>query len=108
MLATGGRHRRLPPTAAGRGSSVSRTRPTGSPAGLVAALDAELLPMGSAGAKAMAVVRGEADIYAHSGGQYEWDSPRRWPSPLRTGLHVSRLDGSPLATTRPTPICPTC
>ena len=35
---------------------------------------ADLVEMGSAGAKTMAVVRGEADIYAHSGGQYEWDS----------------------------------
>src|SRR6202007_475140 len=39
-----------------------------------AAPDAERVPMGSAGAKAMAVVLGDVDVYAHSGGQYEWDS----------------------------------
>ena len=40
------------------------------------ALGGELVAMGSAGAKAMAVVLGEVDVYVHSGGQYEWDSPR--------------------------------
>ena len=52
--------------------------------------------MGSAGAKAMAVVRGEADIYAHSGGQYEWDSAAPVAVAAAAGLHTSRLDGSPL------------
>ena len=63
---------------------------------LAAALHADLLPMGSAGAKAMAVVRGEADVYAHSGGQYEWDSAAPVAVAAAAGLHVSRLDGSPL------------
>ena len=75
---------------------VSRTRPA--PEALVVAerLGAELLPMGSAGAKAMAVVRGEADIYLHSGGQYEWDSAAPVAVALAHGLHCSRIDGSPL------------
>ena len=60
------------------------------------ALDAELVPMGSAGAKAMAVVRGEADIYLHSGGQYEWDNCAPAAVAAAAGLHVSRADGSPL------------
>ena len=52
--------------------------------------------MGSAGAKAMAVVRGEADIYLHSGGQYEWDSCAPIAVARAAGLHVSRIDGSPM------------
>ena len=52
--------------------------------------------MGSAGAKAMAVVLGEADVYAHAGGQYEWDNAAPAAVAAAAGLHVSRLDGSPL------------
>jgi 3'(2'), 5'-bisphosphate nucleotidase len=59
-------------------------------------LGGELLPMGSAGAKAMAVVRGEADIYLHSGGQFEWDSCAPVAVASAYGLHCSRIDGSPL------------
>jgi 3'(2'), 5'-bisphosphate nucleotidase len=55
-----------------------------------------LLPMGSAGAKAMAVVRGEADIYLHTGGQFEWDSCAPVAVAQAHGLHCSRVDGSPL------------
>ena len=60
------------------------------------AVGGELVLMGSAGAKAMAVVRGEADIYAHTGGQYEWDNCAPAAVALAAGLHASRLDGSPL------------
>lgn len=60
------------------------------------ALNAELVPMGSAGAKAMAVVLGEVDAYAHAGGMYEWDSAAPAAVALAAGLHASRLDGSPL------------
>lgn len=59
-------------------------------------LGAELVPMGSAGAKAMAIVRGEAEIYLHTGGQYEWDSCAPAAVALAHGLHASRMDGSPL------------
>lgn len=75
---------------------VSRTRPAAEAMKVAAALDAEVIPMGSAGAKAMAVVRGEADIYLHSGGQYEWDSCAPVAVALGHGLHASRIDGSPL------------
>lgn len=75
---------------------VSRTRPGQAADVLVEALGAELIPMGSAGAKCMAVVRGEADIYAHTGGQYEWDSCAPAAVALAAGLHASRIDGSPL------------
>ena len=75
---------------------VSRSRPH--PATILAAevLGADLLPMGSAGAKAMAVVQGEADAYAHAGGQYEWDSAAPAAVALAAGLHVSGVDGSEL------------
>jgi 3'(2'), 5'-bisphosphate nucleotidase len=62
--------------------------------------------MGSAGAKAMAVVRGVADVYAHSGGQYEWDSAAPVAVAVAAGLHASRLDGSPLQYNQPNPWLP--
>ncbi len=75
---------------------VSRTRRPPAAVRLADKLDAEYIEMGSAGAKAMAVVKGEADIYAHSGGQYEWDSCAPVAVALAAGLHCSRLDGSPM------------
>ena len=75
---------------------VSRTRPPAAAQQLAEALDGVLVEMGSAGAKAMAVVQGEVDIYAHSGGQYEWDSCAPVAVAAAAGLHTSRLDGSPL------------
>jgi 3'(2'), 5'-bisphosphate nucleotidase len=69
-------------------------------------LDAELVPMGSAGAKAMAVVRGAGDIYLHSGGQYEWDSAAPVAVALAAGVHASRLDGSALTYDRADPWLP--
>jgi len=75
---------------------VSRTRPPALAAHVAHALSAELVPMGSAGAKTMAVVRGEAHAYIHAGGQYEWDSAAPAAVAAAAGLHVSRVDGSPL------------
>lgn len=75
---------------------VSRTRPAAEAVSVAEKLGATLVPMGSAGAKAMAVIRGEADIYLHSGGQYEWDSCAPAAVALAHGLHVSRIDGTPL------------
>ena len=80
---------------------VSRTRPPDIAAHVAQAIGAELVPMGSAGAKAMAVVRGEADIYLHSGGQYEWDSCAPVAVALAHGLHASRIDGRPLIYNQP-------
>jgi 3'(2'), 5'-bisphosphate nucleotidase len=85
---------------------VSRTRPTEHARLLAEQLGGELVPMGSAGAKAMAVVRGDADIYAHSGGQYEWDSAAPVAVAAAAGLHVSRLDGAPLRYNQPDPYLP--
>ena len=75
---------------------VSRTRPAAEAVFVAGKLGAELVAMGSAGAKAMAVVRGEADIYLHTGGQYEWDNCAPAAVAIAAGLHVSRADGSPL------------
>lgn len=75
---------------------VSRTRPASEAVEVAKAIGAELVPMGSAGAKAMAVVRGIADIYLHSGGQHEWDSAAPVAVALAAGLHATRLDGSAL------------
>ena len=79
---------------------VSRTRPAAEALAVAEKLGAQLLAMGSAGAKAMAVVRGEADIYVHSGGQYEWDSAAPVAVAQAFGLFCSRLDGSPLVYNR--------
>ncbi|UVI40707.1 3'(2'),5'-bisphosphate nucleotidase CysQ [Qipengyuania spongiae] len=80
---------------------VSRTRPPAETNTVARRLDARLLPMGSAGAKAMAVVRGEADIYLHSGGQHEWDNCAPAAVATAHGLHVSGIDGAPLVYNRP-------
>jgi 3'(2'), 5'-bisphosphate nucleotidase len=79
---------------------VSRTRPAAEALAVAEKLGAELVPLGSAGAKAMAVVRGEAEIYLHSGGQYEWDSCAPVAVARAHGLHTSRIDGSPLVYNR--------
>ncbi|HXA28089.1 MAG TPA: 3'(2'),5'-bisphosphate nucleotidase CysQ [Candidatus Angelobacter sp.] len=76
--------------------AVSRTRAPRIARELAAALGAELVPMGSAGAKAMAVVTGDVDMYVHSGGQYEWDSAAPVVVARSAGLHASRIDGAPL------------
>ena len=80
---------------------VSRTRPPAEATLIADALGGELVPLGSAGAKAMAVVLGEADVYAHSGGQYEWDSAAPVAVARAAGLHTSRLDGSALVYNQP-------
>jgi 3'(2'), 5'-bisphosphate nucleotidase len=71
-----------------------------------AVLPIEPVLMGSAGAKAMAVVRGDVDAYLHAGGQWEWDSAAPAGVVLAAGLHASRLDGSPLLYNRPDPYLP--
>ncbi|MFN8052982.1 MAG: 3'(2'),5'-bisphosphate nucleotidase CysQ [Acidimicrobiales bacterium] len=85
---------------------VSRTRPPAEALRIRDALGGTLVEMGSAGAKAMAVVRGEADVYAHSGGQYEWDSCAPVAVAMAAGLWCTRLDGSPLRYNRSDPYLP--
>jgi len=75
---------------------VSRTRPPVEAQRVAAALGADLVPMGSAGAKTMAVVLGDGDVYVHSGGQYEWDSAAPVAVARAAGMFCSRIDGSSL------------
>ncbi|WP_448610393.1 inositol monophosphatase family protein [Geodermatophilus sp. URMC 60] len=87
----------VPPPGAGRPRiAVSRSRPPAVAGTAAAALDAELVPMGSAGWKVTAVVRGEADAYVHAGGMYQWDSAAPVAVARAAGLTAVRLDGSPL------------
>lgn len=76
--------------------AVSRTRPPAFVEALAAEIDAELVPMGSAGVKVMSVVRDLADAYVHAGGQYQWDNAAPVAVARAAGLHCSRVDGSPL------------
>jgi 3'(2'), 5'-bisphosphate nucleotidase len=69
-------------------------------------LDVEFIRIGSAGAKAMAVLRGDADAYIHAGGQWEWDSAAPAGVLQAAGFHTTRLDGSPLRYNRPDPYLP--
>ena len=86
--------------------AVSRSRPAREAQAIQSRLGAELVPMGSAGVKAAAVVRGEVDAYLHSGGQYEWDSAAPVGVANAAGLHASRIDGSPLTYNQPDPRLP--
>jgi 3'(2'), 5'-bisphosphate nucleotidase len=85
---------------------VSRTRPPQEAEALAAFLDAEMVPMGSAGAKAAAVIAGDADIYYHSGGQHEWDNCAPAAVALGAGLQATRVDGSLLLYNRADTIVP--
>jgi 3'(2'), 5'-bisphosphate nucleotidase len=76
--------------------AVSRTRPPAFVTALAEEIDAELVPMGSAGVKVMSVVRDVADAYVHAGGQYQWDNAAPVVVARAAGLHCSRVDGSPL------------
>lgn len=88
--------RALPEAASKPRFVVSRTRPAKEAQAVCKAMNGEMIGMGSAGAKAMAVVLGEAEVYLHSGGQYEWDSCAPVAVAKAHGLHCSRIDGSPL------------
>ena len=74
---------------------VSRSRPPGDCDKLARALNAEMVPMGSAGAKAMAVLLGQGDIYFHTGGQHQWDNAAPVAVALAAGMVATRVDGSP-------------
>ncbi len=85
---------------------VSRTRPPAIAIAVARHFGATLVPMGSAGAKAMAVVEGRAEIYLHAGGQSEWDNCAPFAVALAAGLHCSRLDGTPITYNQPDPLVP--
>jgi 3'(2'), 5'-bisphosphate nucleotidase len=98
-----------PPAARGDGPilvTASATRPPAVLWTIRDQLDIELVRIGSAGAKAMAVVRGDVDAYIHAGGQWEWDSAAPAAVVRAAGLHASRLDGSPLVYNRRDPYLP--
>jgi 3'(2'), 5'-bisphosphate nucleotidase len=86
--------------------AVSRSRPPAFVNRLAHRLGAELVPMGSAGIKATAVIDGSVDAYVHAGGQYEWDSAAPVAVARAAGLHTSRIDGSPLEYNSRNPLLP--
>lgn len=85
---------------------VSRTRPPAVAQRVREHLDGTLVELGSAGAKVAAVVQGQAEVYVHAGGQYEWDSAAPVAVARAAGLHTSRIDGSPLIYNQPDPLLP--
>ena len=90
----------LPPLSAAPAAPrlvVSRTRAPAFVTAVANRLGGELVPMGSAGAKAMAILQGKVDVYVHSGGMHEWDAAAPVAVAAAAGLHVSRFDGQPLA-----------
>jgi 3'(2'), 5'-bisphosphate nucleotidase len=101
----------VPPAAGGLAGRplrvvVSRTRPPAFLERLSELAELALMPLGSAGAKAAAVMQGEADAYVHAGGQYEWDSAAPVAVAVAAGLHASRIDGSALEYNQPDPVLP--
>ena len=97
----------LPPRADGPVRiAVSRSRPAAESSAVAEALGAELVPLGSAGYKTVAVARGEVDAYVHSGGQYQWDSAAPVAIARAAGLTTCRIDGSPLVYNDPDPWLP--
>ena len=86
--------------------TASTSRPPAVLYRMAQSIDFELVRIGSAGAKAMAVVRGDVDAYVHAGGQWEWDSAAPAGVVLAAGMHASRLDGSPMRYNRPDPYLP--
>jgi 3'(2'), 5'-bisphosphate nucleotidase len=96
------------PNVEGRRARVitSRMRTPYVAAIIAQAIDADGVRLGSAGAKAMAVVLGEADVYAHAGGMYEWDSAAPVAVAAAAGFHVSRIDGSPFVYNQSDPWMP--
>ena len=88
----------VPPRSADRPRiAVSRTRPPAFVELLAEEIGADLVPMGSAGAKVISVTRDVTDAYVHAGGQYEWDSAAPVVVARAAGLHTSRADGAELA-----------
>lgn len=96
----------LPTPASALRFAVSRTRPAPIAEALAAGIGGTLVPMGSAGVKTLAVLRGEADVYLHQGDMNEWDSGAPAAVAQAAGLWVSRLDGSPLKFNQERPLTP--
>ena len=75
---------------------TSRSRPGRLSRHIADAIGAEIVQLGSAGAKAAAVIRGQAEVYAHASGLHEWDLCAPAAVAAAAGLHVSHLNGSEL------------
>ena len=88
------------------GIVVSRSRPPSFVRNISGLINAELVPLGSAGAKVAAVIYGEVDAYVHGGGFYEWDTAAPVAVARAAGLHASRIDGSALAYNQPDLLMP--
>ncbi|GIH25371.1 3'(2'),5'-bisphosphate nucleotidase CysQ [Acrocarpospora phusangensis] len=86
--------------------AVSRTRPPEFVQKLAYLVGADLVPIGSAGAKISAVLTGDVEAYVHAGGQYEWDSAAPAAVALAAGAHASRIDGTPLTYNQADPSLP--
>jgi len=95
-----------PGTGDGPRIAVSRTRAPAVATTVADALGGKLVPLGSAGYKVLAVVRGEVDAYVHAGGMYQWDSAAPVAVARAAGLTTCRLDGSPLVYNEPDPWLP--
>jgi 3'(2'), 5'-bisphosphate nucleotidase len=85
---------------------VSDSRPPSFAGAVASRVGGEIRSLGSAGAKAMAVLRGDADAYLHAGGQWEWDSAAPVGVLQASGYHTSRIDGSPLVYNQEHPYVP--
>ncbi len=96
VLATEPAPKLVPPSHETQRMITSRNRAPYAAAVVARALDLDVVRMGSAGAKAMAVVLGHADLYLHDGGMYQWDSAAPSAVAAAAGLFVSRVDGSPI------------
>jgi 3'(2'), 5'-bisphosphate nucleotidase len=96
VLSTGAPPELKPPTGERPRLVVSRSRPPEVAYDVAEALGAVMVPLGSAGAKIAAVILGDAEVYVHAGGQYEWDSCAPAAVALASGLHASRLNAEPL------------
>jgi 3'(2'), 5'-bisphosphate nucleotidase len=86
--------------------AVSRTRASDLVKDVAKRLHAEMVPVGSAGAKVATVITGENDVYLHSGGFYEWDTAAPVAVARQRGFHVSRIDGSPVVYNQEDPLLP--
>jgi 3'(2'), 5'-bisphosphate nucleotidase len=75
---------------------VSRSRNPWGTGQVVRAINGDIVRMGSAGAKAMAVVHGQAEVYLHNDGLWEWDAGAPAAVAKAAGLHVSDVAGRPL------------
>ena len=67
-------------------------------------LGGEAVVAGSAGVKAMAVVRGDADVYLHPSGLYEWDACAPAAVAEAAGLAAVDIDGNPIEYNKDYPI----